>query len=104
MAAEATTIEYSNATTAPTGLTLSQEGAGHLLHRDLIIVSVNDNEFMGGGTCTEHTLKINSIILHSSDIDNSTTTNTHPWKPIGVGHCIAHYLSSKRHAGAVTTY
>jgi len=69
----------------------SEIGAGQPLHRDLGIVSVNimlnsADHFQGGGTLFENQ-------LHGNDIS--------PLKPLGVGHCLAHY-SAERHAGAST--
>ena len=83
---DALLIRY-NATEAANPL-----GAGQPLHRDLGIVSVNvmlneQDEFEGGGTLFENQLR--------------NGTNVAPLKPLGGGHCLAHF-SNERHAGAAT--
>lgn len=96
-------IRY-NATEANTDLD-GVYGAGQPLHRDLGYVSVNimlnsQEEFEGGGTFFEDQL----LPLLSLDIQHDDDDETHtilPLKPLGPGHALAHF-SSSRHAGAAT--
>ena len=78
-------------------------GAGQPLHRDLGYVSVNimlNDEFEGGGTFFEDQLL--PLVLPPSGVDHDDDSGMmQPLKPLGPGHAIAHY-SSSRHAGAAT--